>query len=1143
MFRPSDHRATVAWIRFTALGAAVGCLALGVLRVSPAFAAAPRWQLSSSATPTNLPPGGEGKIFVVASNLGDTEVNGATTPVSVIAELPPGLSATAISGESFEPGTAAGRPKSGGEVTCTPSSLSCEFKGTLSPYGSLEIAIAVKVEKEAPSGADDEVRIEGGGAPSASLTKPVTVNGAPTPFGIEGYELSPENEDGSPDVQAGSHPFQLTTAIALNRVAESYEFFGQHRLASQPAALAKDLRVNLPPGLIGAPSAVAQCTDLEFGHTIKPAEINQCPAESAVGVAVGTVNEPALTHQFTFAVPLFNMTPARGEPARFGFIASGVAVILDTSVRTGGDYGVTVSVKDISELAGFLSSSVTIWGVPGDPSHNRSRGWECLRTEPGCAPGPLQAQAFLTLPTSCTGSLKSTVEADAWSQPGVFLAPREALSEQSLEGCDRLPFASSIEVAPVGEAASTPTGLNVALHVPQESTLSASALAEADVKDTTVTLPEGMQINPASADGLEACSLGQVGLESPGAPSCPEASKVGTVRIKTPLLPNELEGGVYLAAQNANPFGSLIALYILAEDPVSGVRVKLAGKVSPNLATGQLVSTFESTPQLPFEALKLEFFGGPRAPLSTPAYCGTYTTTASLTPWSGTAPATPSSSFQITQGPNGTPCQNPLPFSPSLTAGSTSLQAGAFTPFTTTISREDGNQNLGAVQLHLPPGLLGLLSSVTPCPEPQAAQGACGPQSLIGHTVASVGLGTDPFTVPGQVFITGPYEGAPYGLSIVTPAIAGPFSLGTVIVRARIEVDPHTSALTVTSDPLPQILDGIPLQIKHVNVTVDRAGFAFNPTNCSPLAVTGIMSSTQGASAPASVPFQVANCATLPFKPKLTAVTAGRTSKANGASLHIKVTSGPGQANIAKTVLVLPKQLPSRLTTIQKACLAAVFEANPATCPSGSVIGTATIHTPILNSPLTGPGYLVSHGGAAFPDAEFVLQGEGITLILDGQTNIKKGITSSTFNAVPDAPFSTFDAVLPRGPHSAFAAYGSLCAQNLVMPTTIVGQNGALLTQSTKIAVTGCKAVTISKRKLSGKNVAVSFFLTAKGAVTVTGKGLKRYRKTLSAGSHEIKVPLSNAGLAMRRHHEKIKIKVALKTGSKVSSATTTLKL
>jgi hypothetical protein len=392
-----------------------------------------------------------------------------------------------------------------------------------------------------------------------------------------------------------------------------------------------------------------------------------------------------------------------------------------------------------------------------------------------------------------------------------------------------------------------------------------------------------------------------------------------------------------------------------------------------------------------------------------------------------------------------------------------------------TLGRADGDQALSSITMHLPMGMAAKLASVTPCPEPQAAQGTCGPESLVGHATSSSGLGADPFTLPGQVYLTGPYNGAPFGIDIVTPAVAGPFNLGTVIVRSQINVDPYTAAVTI-SGAIPTMVEtaavgkaGIPVQLQRTNVTVDRPEFQFNPTNCTPMSINATLGGAQGASKEVSSPFQVANCAKLPFHPVFEASTESKTSKANGASLIVKVSSpGLGQANIAKTKIVLPLNLPSRLTTIQKACPDHVFEANPATCGEGSNIGTATIYTPVFKKPLSGPAYLVSHGNLAFPDVEFVLQGEGITIILDGQTDIKKGITSSTFNALPDAPFTKFETVLPEGPHSALAAYGApLCTQKLVMPTTITGQNGDVINQNTAIGVTGCaKAAKLTRAQL-----------------------------------------------------------------------------
>jgi hypothetical protein len=1018
----------------------------------------------------------DGFVVVTAVNLGDANVNPETQPVTIADRLPAGLKAVAIEGAAGEL-LGASTSSSQNPLECSLESLSCSYTGatpmkSLPPYAPIEMRIAVNVEG-AKSEDVNEASITGGGALSATVKQPIVVSGTPTPFGVRSYEMRAEEEGGGVDTQAGSHPFQLTTTLMLN---ETLDQEGN----AKPVAMAKDLHFKLPPGLIGNPAPFAQCTLPRFLSTEKgEKDRNDCSAQTVVGVARVNVNLAILTGKQVgpFAVPLFNLEPAVGEPARFGFLVEATPVILDTAVRTGGDYGVTVNVSNITQEVEFLGSEVTFWGVPGDPRHENARNWGCINFARGIEPAsgqqekcdPLEAHhppPLIGLPTSCTGALQTSVEADSWKQQGSFLSFPNTDQMPALDGCNRLPFSPSISVAPDGQAGSTPTGLTVGVHVPQDLVLNPTGLAESNVKDTTVALPAGVALNPAAADGLQACSEEQVALSVDGAASCPEAAKVATLEIKSPLLPNALVGEAYLAAQNANPFGSLVALYLVAQDPVSGTLVKVAGEVKPDPLTGQLVSTFKNTPQLPFEDLKLHFFGGDRAPLATPGLCGSYTTTASITPWSGNEPVDSDSTFDVVSGPNGSACSTPLPFNPSLTAGTTSIQAGGFSPFTMTMSRPDGSQNLQAIKLRMPPGLLGTLATVKLCKEEQANAGTCGPESLIGHTVVSVGVGADPYSVRGgEVFITEGYEGAPYGLSIVNPAKAGPYDLGKVIVRAKIEVDPISAVLTVTTDDtgpykIPTILDGIPLQIQHVNVSIDRKGFTFNPTNCSPLAITGSLTSDQGSVKDLSVPFQITNCAVLAFKPKLTAKTNGKTSRAKGASLSVKLTypAGPYDANIARVKVDLPKQLPSRLTTLQKACTAATFEANPANCPAASIVGHATATTPVMPVPLTGPAYFVSHGGEAFPSLIIVLQGYGATVHLVGTTFIDKaGITSSTFKTIPDVPVGTFELTLPQGKYSALAANGNLCTtKKLAMPTSFVAQNGTVIHTSTPIVPTGC---------------------------------------------------------------------------------------
>jgi hypothetical protein len=1088
-----------------ALAVAVLTVMLSLLPgAGQAGAAEPWWSVTTISAPASE-VGGEASIVVDISNLGDGPAGGSLAenlssgndPITIVDKLPAGVAATMVHAGGGGGTLQAYTRQFPSLAACSivGETVRCGYGVPVLPYEHILIVITVKVAPGAGRG-ENEVSVSGGGPAPADARRQLALEAPAPPFGVQTYRLTPEEENGLPDTQAGSHPFQLTTTLIPNTQTTPV-FTGQDSSGEvqeiQPVALTKDLRFNLPPGLVGNPTPLPKCSLYEFTLILRGT--GHCPADTVVGVATPILAPLGLSPYIPYVIsePLYSLEPSVGEPAKFGFVTPVGPVILDTSVRTGGDYGVVVTVSNLTQAAAFIGNQVTFWGVPNDSRHDDSRSSACLNNaetylltgqEASC-PVDERVQPFLIMPTSCTGPLRTSVEADSWRQPGQFIAPMEyafqndAGEPSQQDGCNRLNFEPSIGVTPDGQAASTPTGLTVNVHVPQGGSLNPLGLSEANVKDTTVTLPEGVALNPSGADGLSSCGQGEIGLESPAEQRCPESSKVGTVEIKTPLLPNPLTGAAYLASQNANPFGSLVALYIVARDPVSGVIVKIAGQVTLDPVTGQLVSTFQNTPQLPFEDLYVNFFGGSRAPLGTPALCGSYTTKASIAPWSGNAPVESSSEFQITTGPNGSSCSDPLPFKPTLTAGTTSIQAGGFSPFRMTMGREDGQQSLQSVQLHMPPGLSGTLSSVKLCGEAQADAGTCGPESLIGHTIVSVGLGGNPYSVTGgEVFITGPHDGAPYGLSIVNPAKAGPFNLGNVVVRAKIEVDPTTAALTITTDPsgpyaIPQIIDGVPLQIKHVNVTIDRPDFTFNPTNCSPLAITGSLGSSEGSSLALSVPFQVTNCAVLAFKPKLTASTAGKTSKAGGASLTVKLgyPAGPYDANIARVKVELPKALPSRLTTLQKACKAETFEANPAACPAASIVGHATATTPVLPVPLTGPAYFVSHGGEAFPSLIIVLQGYGATVHLVGSTFISKaGVTSSTFKTIPDVPVGAFELTLPQGQFSALAANVNLCkAKGLAMPTEFVGQNGAEIHTSTKIAVTGCPKAKKATRKRKAK--------------------------------------------------------------------------
>ena len=1168
----------------------------------------------ASATVEELTKGHESEDTIVAAaeDRGDAATSGAVT---VKDALPPGMEPVAIKGVAG--GNLHNTTLNRGPVDCTVATLTCHFEPyepeagrqihpSLRPYEEIEVDITVRPAPGAVAGEHNTVTVSGGGATHPATASRELELGSTERFGFEDYQLIPESPGGAIDTQAGSHPFQLTNITTLN-AAPPLNLEGELTELDFPktVGLTKDVIAELPPGFIGNPTPFAQCTDAQFGAFLQPGGhyINECPASSAIGVATVSFTQAGLFHYETVSAPIFNVTPRAGEPARFGFKALGIAsAFLDTSVRTGGSYGVTVAASTISQQVYLDSVKLTFWGVPGDPRHDHQRGWECLEEFGTCEtssnPNP---PPFLVMPTNCQAPFTSTVRGDSWAPPGGTSEIAEPLTytlPEAVDGCNRLPFSPSIRATPDGTAASSPTGMSVDVHVPQEAVLNSTSLAQSAVKDITVALPEGVAINPSGGDGLQACSENLAGFtgiseavpgqqiatftpglpepETPGTNICPDASKIGTVEITTPLLPpgQHLKGFVYLATQNANPFGSLIALYLIAKDPISGVVVKLTGAthLSP---TGQIIATFENSPQLAFEDAELHFFGGERAPLATPAHCGAYTTNASFAPWSENEPVSSQSTFNITSGPNGSACPGAsLPFSPSLTAGSPNINAGAFSPLDTTISRADGNQNIQTVQLHMAPGMSGILAGVPLCPEAQANEGTCGAGSLIGETTVSAGVGNDPVSVKGgKVYLTEKYAGAPFGLSIVNPVKAGPFDLehdtsnpannppcDCVVVRAKIEINPTTAALTITTDPsgphaIPHLIDGIPVQIKAVNVTVNRPGFTFNPTNCNPQSITGTIGSVEGATSPVSVPFQVTNCAALKFAPKFQVSTSGKSSKAKGASLTVKLSYPAGsqgtQANIARVKVELPKQLPSQLKTLQKACLAAVFEANPASCPAESVVGHATVHTPLLPVPLTGPAYFVSHGGEAFPDLTLVLQGYGVTVELVGSTFISKaGITSSTFKATPDVPFNAFELTLPQGKYAALTTFshatagGSLCGQALKMPTEFRAQNGMEIHESTPITVTGCPpSVSITKTAVKGNSVAVTVKLGAGGTVKITGRGLRTTTKRgLKAGTRVINVPLTAAGRAARSHRGKLKIQASLTVSGRTGTATTTLR-
>jgi hypothetical protein len=1039
----------------------------------------------------------DGQIAVLAENLGDASIAGATAPVDLSVALPAGLHAVGVSATVPQPGGGTERIP----IPCSVVSLSCTFEGSLAPYDAVEMRVDV-VNAGAAPGETVAASVSGGGASQVTDSRTVALAEGPPTFGAEALEMNPEEEGGSANVLAGAHPFQLTTTLTVNQGPDRGALASRGRPQVEPVALTKDVRVKLPPGLLGNPTAVPVCpmtqflTFAEFGTEFVG---DECPASTVVGVASVTVDEPkTIKGALTLPVPVFDVTPAVGEPARLGMYVSAakVPVLLDTELerRPDGSYGVTVSSINAPQAAGLLNTTVTIWGDPADPVHDNARGWSCMARARGAKVASCQASEgsggtpFLTLPTSCAGPLQALVELDPWSHPGGFSSLEPTPSLPATVGCGALRFEPGVKVTPSSAEASSPSGLGFDLIAHDEGLVSPGGRAESQVKKVVVTLPEEMTANPSLAAGLGACSEAEYESENiastPGS-GCPDSSKIGEVEVETPLLREHLTGAVYVARQNENPFHTLLALYVVVKDPKSGVLVRLAGKVEPNPATGQLVSTFDENPQVPFSHFTLRFRQGPRAPLVTPARCGTYTTRVQLSPWaSPTSALERASSFTVSSGAGGAPCPAPgdLRLAPTMAAGTESSAAGQYSPFDLRLDRGDGEQEITGVGTTLPPGLTANLTGVPFCQPAGAARAeaktgaqeqaapSCPPATEIGQATVGAGVGSTLAYAPGRLYMSGPLEGAPFSMIVISRAVVGPFDLGNVVVRLPIKIDPNTTQVTVgpgTPDQIPHILDGIVVHVRDIRVDVNRPNFILNATNCTPqtiaATVTGAGTNFQtAADDPAATVqnrYQASGCAALAFQPKFQATVSSKVSRLNGTSFKIKLTLPAHDTNVAKVKVELPKALPARLPTLHEACREAQFTANPAGCPSASVVGHAKALTPLLPVPLEGPAYFVSHGGAQFPDLVMVLQGYGITIHLTGATfvNGKTGITSSTFKTVPDQPVSSFELSLPAQRFSALSGYGNLCKAKLKMPTIFNAQNGAEIRRTTTIAVTGCK--------------------------------------------------------------------------------------
>lgn len=1028
----------------------VACLASLVLFVAAASAAAaPVWQVKSMHGPQNFVPGGTGQYVITAENVGDAPTDG-TTPTTVTDTLPPGVTATGYSGPDWNC-TGVGT----GTMSCQNLDVVDYIDDPNGPGNSQSNAapvlyIDVAIDPSASGTADNAVTIDGGDPsdPSASTTDPTPFSTTPAGFGIVPGSLVADVFDaavpgGNPVRQAGAHPSEMRVRFDFNEKLTT-DSLGTY---SEPDEHVRTIDLKLPPGLIGNPQATPQCTPEQMITPVTQRS-GACPVSSQVGVATVLIqnanqmvaNDVPGLEDF----PVYNMTPQKGAVAALAFEIYGRPVWITASLDPT-DYSVVTRVQYTSDVFYIRSTDLTLWGVPADPSHDPLRFDPNANQYGASVAGDVVHTPFLTLPSLCGVPASPQVSVDSWEHPGAMKSYDG--SAITMTGCDAQQFSATLRAQPTNRSASSPTGLSVDLNIPQNE--NPVGLGTPPLKDASVTLPEGMAISPSSADGLLGCSPAQIGLGTNDDPTCPDASKIGTVSIVTPLLHDPLTGHVYLASQNDNPFGSTLALYLVAQGP--GVTIKLAGRVSPDPVTGQLTTTFDNNPMLPFSNLHLQFDSGARAPLVTPPTCGVKTTQATLTPWNLQLPAVQSTdSFTI----DGNCARG---FDPGFAAGTTNPVAGHDSPLVTRFTRGDGDQELSKIDVTLPKGVLGRIASLVLCPDSAANAGTCEDSSKIGTATVAAGAGSNPFYITdGRVYMTGPYKGAPFGLSIVVHAKAGPLDLGNVVVRSAVFVDKRTAQLRVVSDPLPAILQGIPLDLRVVDITVDRSGFTFNPTNCSVMSAAATLTSTSGATSTKSSRFQVGECGALPFAPKLSIAVGGRGHTGNGASTPLTATvqMPRGDANLRDVKVSLPTTINARLNVINKACTLAEFQAG--NCAKAKA-GTAVAVTPLLRDPLRGNVYFVRNGHA-LPDMMVALRGQ-VAIDLDARITIRSSKYLTTDFAVPDVPVTKFALRLVSGKQGPVGAAANLCtarSRKAKMGVTMVAQSGKVVRRSQALSIHGC---------------------------------------------------------------------------------------
>jgi hypothetical protein len=942
--------------------------------------------------------------------------------------------------------------------------------------------------------------------------------GAQADFGITSFEGGAFTPDGQQVSQAGAHP-DVTTRFTLPTKAGGRVTDGSLR----------NVTVAVPPGLVGNPSKIQTCASDDFYNPL----VN-CPAETQVGTITITT-----TDAYPFYMAVYRLPTPRGTVARFGAFVSGTAVLLDARLRLrpDGQYGVVIESIDTSISLRLAGVAVTLWGVPADPVH------DALRVGPGGFGlvdtwGPVASTApraaFISAPTSCPSApLVTSITATSWEEPDVvrsasFDHDTDGFPIRS-EGCDRLAFAPTMTVQPTSTAPDSPTGLDVDIESPQNVT-NPDGLVTAHLKDVHVTLPEGMTINPGSADGLQACTDAQLALGSNDASTCPDGSKIGTVTATSPVLSDTLAGGIYIRSQNSGDpeSGEMFRVALVLRNDDYGIVVKLPGRLVVNKDTGRIVTFFDDNPQLPVDSIKLHFKSGPRAPLVTPATCGPKTIDATVTSWAGHTRSLPST-YDV-------PCTAGLgAFAPAFSAGTVDATGGAYSPFALSITKPDGNAPITGLSMKLPTGLLAQL------------KGNVGTQ--VGTVTAIAGPGSNPFALSGQVYLEGAYGDAPFSLRVVVPAKAGPFDLGTVEVKQKIYVDPITAQVTVVSDPLPTVVKGVPVRLQRLDVNIDKAGFIINPTSCAPKAFTGTMSAVDGQAAPINARFQASGCAGLGYTPKLAMTMSGKGQTKDGShpALSARLTPPTGDANNKKVTVTLPLSLALDPGNANGLC-----DAAKNTCAANTIVGSAQAQS-ILPDTLKAPVYFVRGERVdgkgkvrkTLPKLFIPLTADGVTVYVTGDSDVVGDRLVTTFENLPDAPFSTFDLKINGGKHGILAVSGTnICAATQIADAEYGGQNGK--TYASKVTMGTPCALGVVKSSRTSTALKLTVGGVGAGRLSASGNGVAKASTTIASATTatlSLKLTKVTRRALARGRDVKIKVKVAFtaKGQKKAKTATKTV--